>query len=86
MGGGGGASFFGACAREGGREQDEREMGEESCGFPLPMAKPRVPSGIRGPGGSLLATACCCWCCCSGLTSWLFGGVPTGWLPLRLLP
>lgn len=34
---------------------DSNTLGVNVCGFPLPMVNPRVPSGMRGPGGCLLA-------------------------------
>lgn len=42
-------------------------------GFPRPIVKPRVPSGILGPGGCLADEGCSFW-------TWLTfeGGVPTG--------
>lgn len=47
-----------------------------ATGFPRPIEKPLVPSGIRGPGGCLAAL-------CISPSSRAFGGVPT-WFP-RLL-
>nr|ACR35254.1 unknown [Zea mays] len=50
--------------------------GSTACGFPLPMVKPLVPSGMRGPGGSLLAPIGSCGCG-SSLVIRLCGVVPT---------
>lgn len=35
-------------------------LGVNVCGLPLPMVNPRVPSGMRGPGGCLLAAVRVC--------------------------